>query len=119
MWGFLLRFLSGRMLAGLAAVSLVGLLASGFLWLRSVERKAATQEVLVQTLRAELENTRKALREEQRRRQQTVQLLASMNERLRDIQKRYRARVDTLRGIPDEGCLDRPIPAAVDGLLRD
>lgn len=117
MWGFLLRFLSGRMLAGFAAISLVGLLASGLFWLRSVERKAAAQEILVQTLQNELASTREQLQRERRRREETMKLLSSMGAKLREIRSRYSANFSRLKDVPDEGCLDRPVPAAVDRLL--
>lgn len=118
MWGFLFKFLSGRMLAGVAAVTLTGLLAAGFMWLRSVERKAAEQAVLVQVLEDNLAKARQQVERERAERERAYRLLRRVENTLASVRADYVKAVSGLKEVPDEGCLDRTVPAAVDRLLR-
>ena len=116
--GWVLSLLGGRWLKlGLVGV-VVAATAGLVLWVRSAENRAATYAAEIAMLRAEQRSLQSQLEAAWKERRRALKLLGELRrketERRREVE-RLRA---ALQEVPDEGCLDRPLPAAVDRLLR-
>ncbi len=103
-------------------LGLLGALAAGaaglVLWVRSAESRAATYAAEIAMLRAEQRSLQSQLEAAWEERRRALRLLGDLRRkeaaRRREVE-RLRA---ALKEIPDEGCLDRPLPDPVGRLLQ-
>jgi len=88
------------------------------LWVRSAESRAATYAAEIAMLRSEQRSLQEQLRAAREERQRALRLLGDLRRkeaaRRREVE-RLRA---ALKEIPNEGCLDRPLPDPVGRLLQ-
>ena len=108
----------GRWLKVGLVVAVLGVMGSLVLWVKVSESKAARLAAENAMLESERASLRKRLDEVWEERNRALRLVADLQRKASARRNELERLRKKLAEIPDEGCLDRPVPADVDRLLR-
>ena len=114
----LLSLIGGRWLKVGLVIVVLGVMGSLVLWIKAAESKAARLAAENALYRSENASLRRKLEDIWAERNRALRLAADLQRKAAARRRDIEGLRKRLREIPDEGCLDRPVPADVDRLLR-